>query len=129
MARFDPGTFQETEANFSTATSSDEAVVSAYIINGMTHRIKAMTVTTKFEFRGLGRAAAEEMAKSADYNFSDLHGVRFESGLSFMAAPDCEGEVCKAEAQRINDADFFRVIVTHARTTASHTGNWKKTTF
>ena len=129
MAAFDPSQFTDTNSSFVTACTSDESIVSSFTLNGTTYRIKAKTVTVKVEFRGLTRADAITMSKNNDYNYNNLHGVKYTSGGSFMAAPDCEGQVCKAEAQRTNDADFFRVVVTHVKTTTSHTGNWTKSTF
>ena len=131
MVAFDPSSFTETESEFSTEVVPSQRRFNETILSGAHYFLLANAVTTTVEFRGLSRSAAQAMAKNADYNYRNLHGVFFSSGSAgaWMRAADCEGTECKAVARRINEADMWRVIVTHISTTVTHSDGWTKTTF
>ncbi len=129
MSQYTP-TDSSDKASFIVSKTPNVAVINSYMVGGITYRMVAKSVTTVVEFRGLSRTDAMDMAESDDYNYTAKHGVRFRSGGgSWMATPDCEGAECIAEARRINDADMWRVVVTHVATTVTHTGGWTKETF
>ena len=129
MAAFDPSSFTETESAFVNEVIPSQRRFNEMVLGGMYHFLVANAVTTVVEFRGLSRSAAQAMARSADYNYRNLHGVYFSGGLVFMRAADCEGTECRAVAKRINEADMWRVVVTHISTTVTHSDGWTKTTF
>ena len=130
MAAFNPSSFTETEAMFHTEKFTNVARFNDYWFGGWHSYLIATATTTVVEVRGLTRAEADAYAISADYNYKDLHGVRFtSSGGAQTWAPSCEGAECKAIAKRINDADMWRVVITHISTVVTHNGNWTKTTF
>ena len=128
MAEFNPSSFTETQSAFKTEVDTQSAVIVSFSFNGSPAKIVAKSTTTVVEFRGLSRSAALQMAANANYNFKHMHGVTFTSGLASQFAPDCEGTECKATVRRINEADFFRVIVTHVSTTCVHepASGWTK---
>ena len=114
---------------FIVSRTPNVSVINSYIVNGITYKMIATSVTTVVEFRGLSRSDALGMSGNADYNYTSKHGVRFTSSGNWMAMPECEGAECKAEARRINDADMFRVVVIYIETTVAHNGGWTKETF
>ena len=127
MAQYTPGT--DTDAAFRTEKSKTTSRFNDYWFNGWHSYLIATATTTVVEFRGLSRANALAMADSADYNYKNLHGVTFSNGTASTSAPDCEGVECKAVARRINEADMWRVTVTHISTTVTHNGGWTKSIF
>ena len=132
MAAFDPSTFTETESAFATECGKTVSRFNDYWFNGWHSYLIATATTTVVEFRGLSRAEAKAMAKSSDYNYKDMHGVQFDQGGTGGGstwAPNCEGVECKAVARRINEADMWRVVVTHIATTVTHNGGWTKSTY
>ena len=132
MAAFDPSSFTETESAFATEVVPSQRRFNEMVLSNTYYFLVAAAVTTTVEFRGLSRSAAQAMAKSADYNYRNLHGVYFTPGgigAAWMRAADCEGTECKAVARRINEADMWRVVVTHVSTTVTHSAGWTKTTF
>ena len=132
MAAYTPGA--DTDSTFRTSVERQPTIISEHSFNGTLYKILGDVVTTVVEFRGLSRAEALAMGESADYNYRDVHGVTFSNGTGAfaitMSYPSCEGVECKAAPRRINNADMFRVVVTHVATTASfsHDG-FTKTTF
>ena len=132
MARFDPDAFTETDEFFAASVVPDESVINSLHLNGYDLKCTAHSVTTVLECRGLSRADAKAMAKSADFNYSDKRTVVFRDTQATvwlnttMACPLSEGDECRAEARRINEADMWRVIVTHVRTSVSHNYNWPR---
>ncbi len=130
MAAYTPGT--DTNTAFRTEKFKTVSRFNDYWFNGWHSYLIATAATTVVEFRGLSRSDALAMADSAVYNYKDMHGVRFTGsgvGAAWTSAPDCEGTECKAVARRINEADMWRVVVTHVSTTVTHNGGWSKTTF
>ena len=117
MAAYTPGA--DTQTVFKTSKDTQATDILSHNFNGTSYKIKGKIVTTVVEFRGLERAAALEMGESNDYNYREMHSVSFTNGVITMWYPDCEGTECKAVPRRINDADMFRVIVTHVQTIAS----------
>ena len=109
----------DTQTAFKTSKDTQVTDILSHSFNGTKYRIKGKIVTTVVEFRGLGRAEALAMGESNDYNYREMHSVSFTNGVITMWYPDCEGTECKAVPRRINDADMFRVIVTHVQTIAS----------
>lgn len=127
MAAFTPGT--DTESAFRTEKFKNESRFNDYWFNGWHSYLIATATTTVVEVRGLSRADALAYADSSDYNYKNMHGVMFTNSGAWTSAPDCEGVECKAVARRINEADMWRVVITHVSTVVTHNGNWTKSTF
>ena len=123
----------DTESAFRVEKNTSRNVISSFLLNGTMYYIFGTTTTTVVEFRGLTRDQALAMGGSADYNYDDKHGVRFQSSATFpyawMRADMCEGATCRADAKRCNEADMWRVTVTYTDTVATHSGGWIKRTY
>lgn len=128
MANYTP-TDSADLTSFIVSKTTDSSVINTYMLGQTNYKMVATAVTTCVEFRGLTRSEALSMATNSNYNYLSKHGVRFTSGSSFMAMPECEGTECRADARRMNEADMWRVVVTHVSTTVTHSGGWIKATF
>lgn len=130
MAQYSPPS-SDSNSEFRTDVTTSFATINSYNVGGAEYKMTATTVTTTVEIRGLSRADALAYGSSPDYNYRSKHGVRFWSGGSvgsgsWMYTPDCEGDECVAHPRRINEADMFRVVISHSHTTVTHSGNWTK---
>ena len=131
MAAYVPG--NDTESAFRVSKTTSRNVISSFMDWGVMYYIFGTTTTTVVEFRGLTRDEALEMGDSADYNYDNKHGVRFQSSATFpyawMRADMCEGATCRADAKRCNEADMWRVTVTYTYTVATHSAGWSKSIY
>lgn len=95
-------------------------------------QIKAKTVTTVTEYRGLSKANAEAMCNSATYNYvnkEDYFIGEYASGADpatalpkwWLGAPLVEGSESHATMRNLNDSSLYTVTVTLAVTTCSGT--------
>lgn len=108
-------------------------VVATWQGNSATPRqIKAKTVTTVTEYRGLSKAAAEAMCDSDTYNYVnkvDYFIGEYASGADpstalpkwWLGAPLVEGSESHATMRNLNDSSLYTVTVTLAATTCSGT--------
>lgn len=133
MAAFNLNNWRDTATSFRVNVTTDIGTLSSMLINGVMRHIFATTVTTVVEFRGLTRAQALAMGESEDYNYNSKHGVLFKSAAgslyAWMKCDMCEGDECRADPRRINEADMWRVTVTFSRTTATHSAWTIKETY
>lgn len=126
MAAFTPSN-SDTDSTFRVSKTTDIAIIMTFMVSGRNYHMIATTVTTVVEFRGLSRAQALAKGDSADYNYNNKEGVKFTSqGGAWMRQDKCEGTECRADPRRINEADMWRVTVTHSSTTVSHSAGWSK---
>ena len=129
MAAFNPDTFTETESAFEVAGNANVAIILTFYLLGGKVTVKAKTMTKTYEFRGLTRAQAKEMETSADYNYSSKTDAHYtKAGGAWLNLPDAEGAECRADGRRINEADMWRVVVTHSTTTVITPSGWTKQT-
>ena len=107
-------------------------IVASWQGNSSTPRqIKAKTVTTVTEYRGLSKAGAEDMCNSATYNYvskADYFIGEYAAGaqegalpLWWLGAPLVEGSESHAAMRCVNDSALYTVTVTLAVTTCSGT--------